>query len=312
MSGEVIRFRNPVKSLGYAQLQHAATLDPELSDGAYRTYALYLMYAQQDDNCWPGRRTMAQRRGKDDATITRHNQELEALGYITRERVFGRSSVTWIEDLEDNERLRGLSEQMLEQRKNAPTNGAKMRRQLAQKCAAEEEPIERTKEEEPLTRPPLIEEDYTVRVYYKDKRVSCKGKATTGPWSIPCEVCNTEVKIDNLDTPYPCHCGMREYILEKVKPPAKRKHKHEAVEAYFLITGLKSTEWEEDIVGTVTDIARWRRVVKEYIKQGWSPKSVGTMLKYYEENRMPGTKKEGEPAANDYGPDPMLMNMPGG
>ncbi|MDD4986923.1 MAG: hypothetical protein PHQ43_14340 [Dehalococcoidales bacterium] len=164
--------------------------------------------------------------------------------------------------------------------------------------------------------PPLNEEEEDIEpteIYYKDKtRVRAQGKVSEGPWVVVCDSCGNDVIIHELNSPTECRCVMRRYTLLSGRPQPKVKPGSAAVKAYYLITGLKSTEWEEDIAEAITDVPRWRRVVKEYIKQGWSPKSVGTMLKYYEENRMPGTKKEGEPAANDYGPDPMLMNMPGG
>ena len=42
-----IRFRTPAQALGFAQLYHVATLDPEISDAAMRTYLVYIMPAQQ-------------------------------------------------------------------------------------------------------------------------------------------------------------------------------------------------------------------------------------------------------------------------
>ena len=144
-----IRFRNPIKGVGFGQLYHIITVDPELSDGAYRTYATYLMYAQQSLKAWPGRGTVSDDRDKDEATITRHNQELEGLGYIARERRFGKTSITWIEDAEENPRLLALASARLEGRNNAPSNSAEMRPRSAQKRAAEEEPRRRIKEELP-------------------------------------------------------------------------------------------------------------------------------------------------------------------
>ncbi len=150
---EEIRFRNPVKGVGFVMLSHVITLDPELSDGAYRTYATYIMYAQQNDKCWPGRDRMASDRQKGEATITRHNQELESLGYITRERRLDTSSITWIEDPESNPRLVKIAKDIQDSRqlknepnvqlKNEPTYSSKMSRRTAQKCAVEEEPIKK-------------------------------------------------------------------------------------------------------------------------------------------------------------------------
>lgn len=84
--------------LDLARLRHAATLDPELSDGAYCTYVLYLTYSQQSNmRHWPSREYMAKERNVNEATISRHNAELEKLGYITRQRRMGQSSITIVE-----------------------------------------------------------------------------------------------------------------------------------------------------------------------------------------------------------------------
>ena len=115
-----VRFRNPVKALGFAQLQHVVTMDDQISDGAYRLYALYLMYAQDKTLCWPGRERIAQIRNVSEPTITRWNRELAAAGYITRQRRFNRTSITWIEDVEQNPRLRAIAERLFEQRKTEP------------------------------------------------------------------------------------------------------------------------------------------------------------------------------------------------
>ena len=103
------RFRNPVKQLGFAQVAHAMALDPELSDGAYRTFSIYLMYAHQKEICWPGRERMATDRSKSEATLKRYTQELVRLGYITRKRKMNQSWLTIIEDVDKIPRLQQLA-----------------------------------------------------------------------------------------------------------------------------------------------------------------------------------------------------------
>jgi GntR family transcriptional regulator len=97
---ESIRFRNTVKQQGWAQVYHVLTLDTELSDGAYRLYALLLKYARQSGGCWPGVKTLARDLGRSPSTIKARLDELVRRGLIIRERRLGTSSITWIEDLE--------------------------------------------------------------------------------------------------------------------------------------------------------------------------------------------------------------------
>jgi len=152
-----VHFENPVKQLGYAMVYHVATLDDELSAEALRTLLVYTMFAQQKNACWPSRKTVAQMRKKDVATITRHNQELERLGYIKRQKRSGTSSITILTDYESSPRLVELARQILQERNNAPTDtppkrksalskSADVRPAKAHKRAPEEEPIE----EEPI------------------------------------------------------------------------------------------------------------------------------------------------------------------
>lgn len=95
---EEFAFRNPVKKVGFAQVMHVVTLDPEVSDGAKATYQLYLMYAQSG-NCWPSIEAVAEKRGKSSGTISCHNAELERAGYITRTRRLGATSLTITKDI---------------------------------------------------------------------------------------------------------------------------------------------------------------------------------------------------------------------
>jgi len=115
-----ITYRNPVQSFGFAMAHHVLVLDPALSDGAMRTYILYLRYAQQKGVCWPSIATLAEERGKSPGTIQRHIAELEQLGYITRERRGdGQSAKTIIEDITQINRLAHLAQGKIRSRKNA-------------------------------------------------------------------------------------------------------------------------------------------------------------------------------------------------
>lgn len=96
---EEVRFRNPVQQQGFAILYHVLTLDKGLSDGAFRLYALLLKYAQQKDFAYPGVERLAQDLGVSTRTILSRLAELEEHKLITRQRRFGKSGITWIEDL---------------------------------------------------------------------------------------------------------------------------------------------------------------------------------------------------------------------
>ena len=150
---EQAQYRNPVKAVGHAQLYHAATLDPRISDGAYRLFSLYLMYAQQKDLCWPASATLADMFDCTSVTISRRNKELEDAGYITRQRRIGQTSITWIEDVEDIPFLQDLARKHLAARhnKNDTTNISKMIGQSYQKCYHEEEQLEEEQEKNPPT-----------------------------------------------------------------------------------------------------------------------------------------------------------------
>jgi len=141
-------------------------------------------------------------------------------------------------------------------------------------------------------------EDYTVTHYYKSAEVAVLGTRTKGPWSVVCLNCLNDVKIDALETAVECLCGYHQFILTKHRPKAELPDRNEAVEAYLLITGRKrntiAKEWLDKIESTVTDIPFWRQVVTEYCGLGWNRGNITTMLQYYEENRLPGTRKKKE------------------
>ncbi len=109
-----IRYRDPVKDLGFAMIPHAIGLDAELSDGAYRTYGLLMYHWQNKHRAWPRVDTLAGERGVGEATIERHLAELVKVGLITRQRRMGQASNTFLEDLP--ERYASISNQVLEER----------------------------------------------------------------------------------------------------------------------------------------------------------------------------------------------------
>lgn len=124
---EQLRERQPLDA-GFSMILHVMTLDKALSDGAFRLYALLLKYARQAGGAWPGVARLAQDLGKGARTIKRDLAELETRKLITRERRYGRSSVTWIEDVNAvyaEGAKNGPIEQPFDGAKNGPIDGAK-------------------------------------------------------------------------------------------------------------------------------------------------------------------------------------------
>lgn len=94
-----IEHRNPVRELGFAQIEHVITLDKNLSDGAYRTLGILHYFWQQKTSAYPSVETLADLRGVTVTTISRHLAELTDRKIISRERRVGTSSITYLEDL---------------------------------------------------------------------------------------------------------------------------------------------------------------------------------------------------------------------
>jgi predicted transcriptional regulator len=119
MPNDEIRFRRRIEEAGYSILYHVLTLDGELSDQAFRLYSLLLKYAQQRGKAWPGIERLAEDLGKSEKSVKRALAELRRRGLISRQRRFGTSSITYIED--PNDVYGDLLAQMCEGVKNDPT-----------------------------------------------------------------------------------------------------------------------------------------------------------------------------------------------
>jgi DNA-binding MarR family transcriptional regulator len=99
-SAEVeVSFKNPVRELGFAQIEHIIGLDVDLSDGAYRTLSILHYFWQQKKRAFPSLETLAKLRGKSERTVSEHLAELTEKGIISRARRMGTSSMTYLEDL---------------------------------------------------------------------------------------------------------------------------------------------------------------------------------------------------------------------
>jgi DNA-binding MarR family transcriptional regulator len=151
MPQDEVRYRNPVKEVGFAMVYHMMTLDDRIGDGAFRLYCRYLFYSQQKSKCWPGRDTLAKVLGVGVATISRWNKELETAGYITRQRRLGTSSITWIEDVESIETISNAAIAELDSREciiDDTTVVSPVIPRSSQECDREEESEKENKEKQ--------------------------------------------------------------------------------------------------------------------------------------------------------------------
>lgn len=119
MPNDEIRFRRRIEDAGFSVLYHVLTLDKELSNQAFRLYSLLLKYAQQRGRAYPGVKRLAEDLAKSEVSISRALAELTKRGLISRQRRFGTSSITWIED--PNEVYKDVLEQMGESIKSDRT-----------------------------------------------------------------------------------------------------------------------------------------------------------------------------------------------
>lgn len=81
----IARKRGP-QLRGYVQLPRTVLLNPDVSDGACRLYALLDHYARQRGECWPGYKRLAQDLGITTKTIKARMAELKTLGLVDVEQ----------------------------------------------------------------------------------------------------------------------------------------------------------------------------------------------------------------------------------
>lgn len=79
----VVVHRSPTKRKGFAQIPHAALIDPKLSDAAVRLYGILLSYAFQAESFKCSQAKMAADAGKDDRTVRRCLKQLHDRGLVT-------------------------------------------------------------------------------------------------------------------------------------------------------------------------------------------------------------------------------------
>ena len=93
---EQVQFQDQVAALGFVQLPIAVLRDSRVSDGALATYASLMVYARQDQRCWPGMERLGMDRGLTRRSISSHLSELKKAKLIATERRPGTSQVYWI------------------------------------------------------------------------------------------------------------------------------------------------------------------------------------------------------------------------
>jgi DNA-binding MarR family transcriptional regulator len=83
---EQIIIENEMLRAGFAALPYLVLRDARLTLGARLAYAVLLMYAWQQDACFPGQTRMAKDMGVSERWLRKFLKELEASGYIRIKR----------------------------------------------------------------------------------------------------------------------------------------------------------------------------------------------------------------------------------
>ena len=80
---EQIVIENEMLRAGFAAFPYLVLRDTRLSVGARLTYAVLLMYAWQEESCFPGQERMANDLGTSQRTLRRFLVELRERGYVS-------------------------------------------------------------------------------------------------------------------------------------------------------------------------------------------------------------------------------------
>ena len=314
-----IEYESTATKLGYLTVLHAITLDQRLSHGAFRLYCLYHYWSQRKSVAWPSLRTLADHLGVSKSSIVAYNKELEDAGYIARHGRCTRdrngkdrqlTSLVIIKDATQNPGATQLAAKILtEERGMKLVGGGQPADQGGQPVGHEELTIEgvtiegeapapRVEKKAAETHPLLIEEDYIVTLYYKDKSAVRKmGTVEGGPWSVTCE-CGADVVIHKLETPVLCtnaSCQMHEFVLTKQRREQPVKT-HPAVLLAIKKLGATSLndEGKKLIADCVAadDLEFWEKVMSSWLQHGWNRRNVAGMVDWYNRREIPSTGKK--------------------
>lgn len=83
MIEKTLIIQDPVLKKGFTATPNIVLTAPGLSLGAKAIYAILLMFAWQEDECWPGQEKLAEAAGCTDRTIHRYLDELRDYGLIS-------------------------------------------------------------------------------------------------------------------------------------------------------------------------------------------------------------------------------------
>ena len=77
---------DPISSGGFTQVPNVVLKNKNLSLGAKFCYSMLLMYAWQNDFCFPGQEKLAEEIGITPRSVRNHLAELRKIGYISVKR----------------------------------------------------------------------------------------------------------------------------------------------------------------------------------------------------------------------------------
>ncbi len=101
--------QDPVLKRGFTATPNAILTAQGLSLAAKTVYAILLMFAWRDDECWPGQERLAKTAGCTGRTIRRYLVELKEYGLISwLQRGLNQTNIYYIHDLSQIERLKAL------------------------------------------------------------------------------------------------------------------------------------------------------------------------------------------------------------
>ncbi|MFZ5898454.1 MAG: helix-turn-helix domain-containing protein [Bacillota bacterium] len=101
---------DPVLRRGFTATPNEVLLSPGLSLAAKTVYALLLLFAWRDGECFPGQEKLARAAGCTDRTIRKYLDELRSYGLISwLQRGLNQTNIYYIHDLGEVEALKALS-----------------------------------------------------------------------------------------------------------------------------------------------------------------------------------------------------------
>lgn len=111
MGEKTLIIQDPVLKKGFTATPNAVLTAPGLSLGAKALYSILLMFAWQNEECWPGQERLAKACGCTDRTVRSYLGDLKKYGLISWvQRGLNQTNVYYIHDLATVERLKALND----------------------------------------------------------------------------------------------------------------------------------------------------------------------------------------------------------